>query len=237
MVELTIATCNARWGHDVHDRPFDLDAAIARFDADVISVQELWDPHDAAGERRAHAESLGYRVLEVAMSPSFVDPRPEITPDPARAAGTWGLALLTRLPVVRWRLVDLGRLVERWDVAHRRAIVADLRVGDQAIVSVAAVHLSFIPPNAIAQLRRLSGALPRGRASVVAGDCNLWGPPVEALVARHRRAVHARTWPAHRPHSQLDHLLVSPEVDVLAAGVGAPTGSDHLPLEARLRVS
>lgn len=234
MADLTITSCNARWGHDVDDVPFDLDAVIARFDTDVICVQELWDPHDAPGERRAHAEALGYHVLEVPMSPSYVDPRPEITPDPAEAHGTWGIALLSRRPVERWRLVDLGRLVERWDVAHRRAILADVRV-DGALVSIAAVHLSFVLPNAIAQLRRLSGALPRDRPSIVAGDCNLWGPPSAALVARHRRAVRGRTWPAGRPHSQLDQLLVSPEVEVLEAGVGAPTGSDHLPVSARLR--
>lgn len=235
MAELTITTCNARWGHDRHDEPFDLDAVVARFDTDVIAIQELWDPHDAPGERQAHARSLGYEVLEVPQSPSLVVPTPQITPDPSHAAGTWGIALLSRLPIRRWRRIDLGRLVERWDVAHRQAILAEVEV-DGTALTIAAVHLSFVPLNAAAQLRRLSGALPRDRPSVVAGDCNLWGPPTAALVARHRRAVRGRTWPAHRPHSQLDHLLISPEITVAAGGVLEPTGSDHLPLQARLRL-
>ena len=235
MPELTITTCNARWGHDVTNAPFDVDAAIERFDDDVICLQELWEPESRRGARRAHAESLGYQVVELPQSPSYVVPAPEITADPEEADGTWGIALLTRLPLRRVRIVDLGRLVERWDVAHRRAIVAQVEV-DGVLVSVAVAHLSFVLPNAVAQLRRLAGALPVDGPSIVAGDCNLWGPLASSLVPGHRRTVRGRTWPLPRPHSQLDHILVSPEVGLVEGRVGEPTGSDHLPLHARLRV-
>ena len=107
-----------------------------------------------------------------------------------------------------------------------------------AELTIANVHLSFARVNAAAQLRRLRSALPHHRPTVVTGDCNLWGPALAIGVGtRFRRTVRGRTWPAPRPHSQLDHLLVSPEIAVLEAEIGAPTGSDHLPIRARLRVS
>jgi endonuclease/exonuclease/phosphatase family metal-dependent hydrolase len=233
--ELTIATCNARWGLRPDDTPFDLLGALGSFDADVVSLQELWLPHDGRDAVLAAVASLGYRVEVIDLSPSLVDPAPQITAHPEQAAGTWAVALLSRLPVRSVRTVSLGRLVERWDVAERLGIVAELEVAE-TVVSVAAIHLSFVIPNAAAQLRRLHGALPRHQPSIVAGDCNLWGPAAAALVGRHRRAVRGRTWPAHRPHSQLDHVLVSPEVTVLDGEVLPPIGSDHLPLRARLRV-
>ncbi len=43
---------------------------------------------------------------------------------------------------------------------------------------------------------------------------NLWGPPVSSYFRGWRRGVTGRTWPALRPHSQLDHVLVTPPVTV-----------------------
>jgi len=103
-------------------------------------------------------------------------------------------------------------------------------------VLVATIHLSFVLPNAAVQLRRLRGLLPIGTPSVVVGDCNLWGPVAENLLTGWSRAVRGRTWPATRPHSQLDHLLVSPEVRATSSRVLGPVGSDHLPIQATLAV-
>jgi endonuclease/exonuclease/phosphatase (EEP) superfamily protein YafD len=50
------------------------------------------------------------------------------------------------------------------------------------------------------------------------------------------RAVRGRTWPARRPHSQIDHIWIDDGLAVVDAGVGAATGSDHRPVRARLRV-
>ena len=236
----TLTSFNTRWGLTVNDEPFDLHAVLAGFDTDVISLQEVWEPTNDAEridtERiETVAADLGYQAIHVPLSPSRVDPRPEITADPAEAAGTWGVALMSRLPIVSTRVVDLGRMVERWDVADRYAILADLDLGP-TVVTVTAVHLSFALPNALAQLRRLGAYLPAHRPSVVAGDCNLWGPLATTVVGNHRRAVRGRTWPAARPHSQLDHILISPQVAVVRSAVLGPAGSDHLPIEAELQI-
>ena len=67
-------------------------------------------------------------------------------------------------------------------------------------VRLVAVHLtSRLPHGPPLQLRRLARALPPpGTPAVVAGDCNFWGPGVEALLPGWRRAVRGRTWPARR---------------------------------------
>jgi endonuclease/exonuclease/phosphatase family metal-dependent hydrolase len=231
----TIASFNARWGMTTADVPFDVGAVIASLDSDVIAVQEVWAPHDEQPELERAAADGGYRLVHAPLTGSALHPSPHITADPAAATGTWGVALLSRLPIRTIRQVDLGRLVERWDVANRYAVLAELDV-DGVEVWVAALHLSFALPNALAQLRRLDGYLPRHRPSVVVGDCNLWGPLAERLVGRHRRAVKGRTWPAAHPHSQLDHILVSPEIEVVDGRVLRPAGSDHRPIAATLRL-
>ena len=208
---------------------------VEGFDTDVVALQEVWDPTIGGGAINEAAADLGYQIVHVPLSRSRVDPSPEITPHPHEADGTWGVVLLSRLPVRTTRVVDLGRLVERWDVADRYAILAELDVGGREVV-VSTTHLSFALPNAAAQLCRLDGYLPTHRPSVVAGDCNLWGPLAERLLTGHRRGVRGRTWPAHRPHSQLDHILVSPGLVVESSAVLSPCGSDHRPVQATLRV-
>ncbi len=235
MTAFTLTSFNARWGLTVDDEPFDLSAVVAGFDTDLICLQELWEPTDGGSGLDRTAAELGYHLVHVPLSPSFVVPQPEITPDPSAATGTWGVALLSRLPIRSTRIVDLGRIVERWDVAHRRAILAEIAVGGTTFTATA-LHLSFALPNALAQLRRLDGYLPTHRASVVAGDCNLWGPLAAGALHGHRRAVRGRTWPAARPHSQLDHILVSPSVHVRSAEVLPPAGSDHRPVRAHLEI-
>ncbi|MCU1353782.1 MAG: metal-dependent hydrolase [Acidimicrobiales bacterium] len=235
MPSFDLVSCNLRWGLGVDGRPFDLRRACRGFDTDLIALQEVWEPTDGPDPMASIAAELGYTSYTAHLSPSTLSPFPQITDDPARADGTWGIALLTRLPVRSVRTVDLGRLTERWDVARRLAVVAEVDVGGTAVV-VAAVHLSFVLPNAAAQLRRLRGLLPADRPSVVVGDCNLWGPVAATMLGGWRRAVRGRTWPADRPHSQLDHVLVSPGITVVAAGVDPPIGSDHLPVRATLEV-
>jgi len=235
MTTFSLTSFNARWGLTVDDEPFDLVEVVTGFDTDLVSLQEVWEPTEGGSGLDAAAAALGYHLVHVPLSPSRVVPRPEITADPAAAAGTWGVALLSRLPVRGVRIVDLGRIVERWDVSDRYAILAEVAIGADT-ATITALHLSFTLPNALAQLRRLDGYLPTHRASVVAGDCNLWGPLAVGALGDHRRAVRGRTWPAARPHSQLDHILVSPAVEVVSSAVLPPAGSDHRPVQARLRL-
>jgi endonuclease/exonuclease/phosphatase family metal-dependent hydrolase len=123
------------------------------------------------------------------------------------------------------------------DTALRRcALHLALDVGGHDI-DLVAVHLSsrlpYAPPMQLRNLRRRLP--PRDRRTVLVGDFNLWGPAVVAMLPGWRRAVRGRTWPAHRPHSQIDHVLVRDDVEVVDSAVLGEVGSDHLPLRVTLR--
>jgi endonuclease/exonuclease/phosphatase family metal-dependent hydrolase len=147
--------------------------------------------------------------------------------------GRWGIAVLSRLPVTRTEVLDLGRLAR--DRAHRAALA--VTVGASAGITVVGTHMSHITYGAPSQFLRLARAIRTtigSRPAVLAGDMNLWGPPVSLLLPGWRRALRAKTWPAWRPHSQVDHVLVHGELFVLGGTVLGAVGSDHLPLRVTL---
>lgn len=151
--------------------------------------------------------------------------------------GHWGIAVLSRLPVHSHGVVDLGRL--KHDQARRFAVVVKLGLSGIPL-TVIGTHMSHFTYGAHIQFLRLSRAIrqmvPSG-AGVLAGDMNLWGPPVAAFFPGWRRALRRRTWPAWRPHSQVDHILIRGPLRVVGGEVFDSRGSDHLPLRARLAVA
>ena len=148
--------------------------------------------------------------------------------------GRWGVALLSRLPVTRSEVLDLGRLSR--DRARRAALALCVEVAGTEVV-VAGVHMSHLTYGAPSQFLRLARAI---RATfetgpvVLAGDMNLWGPPVRLFFPGWRHAVRARTWPSWRPHSQVNHVLVRGGLRVLDGRVVGPVGSDHRPVRVTL---
>jgi endonuclease/exonuclease/phosphatase family metal-dependent hydrolase len=159
-------------------------------------------------------------------SPRYLDAEP----------GHWGVAVLSRLPVGGHSVIDLGRL--RQDRAQRFAVAVEVEVGGTPL-NVVGTHMSHISYGAPVHFIRLSRAIrervPSGPA-VVAGDMNMWGPPVSAFFPGWRRAHRAKTWPAWRPHSQVDHILLRGPLTVVDGSAFASMGSDHLPLRVCLTV-
>jgi len=149
--------------------------------------------------------------------------------------GRWGVALLSRLPVSTCDVVDLGRLSR--DRARRAALLVTVDVG--APVTVAGTHMSHLTYGAPRQFLRLGRELAArvgGRPAVLAGDMNLWGPPVRLLLPGWHRAVRGKTWPAWRPHSQVDHVLVHGPLRVLDGRALETLGSDHRPVHVTLEL-
>ena len=262
---LSLATFNVHCGVDGWGRPFDVVGACAALDADVLVLQESWAPDGGApGTAETVAAALGYRWAEEPMAHGrLYDPDPvadhrwEHPPDGGHAhdtlrladdlrgrrqalgqrrsygTGTFSLALLWRVPLTLGDTLALGRLPR--DPARRVVLTATVPVGGGTL-EVLGTHMSHLLYRSPLHYLRLRAAVPRAdRPAVLAGDMNLWGPAVSAALPGWRRAVRGRTWPAWRPHSQLDHVLVTPPVAVVDARVAASSGSDHRPVRVTLR--
>jgi len=215
---------------------YDVTGALRALDADVLVVQEGWWPDDAFAPVDVVAAERGATVHSAPYGRGIVEPWPHvISARPHRARGWIGLAVVSRVPATLVEMIPVGDVAG--DPASRRcALHIALEVGGCAL-DLIAVHLSsrlpYAPPMQLRNLRRRLP--PPDRRTVIVGDFNLWGPAVVAMLPGWRRAVRGRTWPAHRPHSQIDHVLVRDDVEVVDAAVLDEVGSDHLPLRVTLR--
>ena len=157
MATFTITSCNLRWGLGVDDQPFDVAAAVGSFDTDLIALQEVWDPDDGTGGVRRIGESLG---LLGARGGPVRQPRPPGARHHRRSrrgpTAPGASPCCPGCPVRSIRTLELGRLFERWDVAERTAILAEVDVEDRTVL-VAAIHLSFVLP----ERRRAAAPAPR----------------------------------------------------------------------------
>lgn len=240
MPSFTLVSFNAHGGlrprRNGACRPYDLASVLCEFDADVIVVQESWWPDDARSAVDEAADDLGAKVFAHPFGRGTLHPWPHVPRD-GRGHGTVGLAVVSRLPAREIARLPIGR-VPADPAPERGALHLEIEVGDTTVELVGLHLTSRLPYGPPAQLRRIAPLLPApGRAAVVAGDCNFWGPGVRALLPPGwRRAVRGRTWPARMPHSQIDHILVRPEIGVVASAVLGDVGSDHLPVRATLSV-
>ena len=215
--------------------PYDLASVLKGFDADVIVVQETFWPDGEPSAVETAAEAIGAEVFALPFGRGTMEPWPHVRRD-GSGTGVVGLSIVSRLPARPVGRIPVGR-VPTDNTPERGALHLEVDVVGTA-VDLVGVHLSSrLPHGPPVQLRRLAGALPAaGRPAVVAGDCNFWGPGVRALLPGWRRAVLGRTWPASLPHSQIDHILVRPDVGVIDSAVLGDVGSDHRPVRATLHV-
>jgi endonuclease/exonuclease/phosphatase family metal-dependent hydrolase len=235
MAELTVGVFNLHWGVDRRGRPFDPMPACLALDADVLVLPEAWRPHGRVAFVDELAARTGATVHDVAFVSDHNPARPRHLVPPPGPAGTCGLAVLSRLPVRSFTALALPKA--RGDVvALRHAIVAEVEVDGRA-VAIGGLHASHRLWGSLPQLRVLDRELrARGLPSAIAGDCNMWGPPIAAVLRDRTRAVRGATWPARFPHSQIDHIWVDDRLEVVSGEVGPATASDHRPVRARLRV-
>jgi endonuclease/exonuclease/phosphatase family metal-dependent hydrolase len=203
---------------------------IAELDADVVGLQEV-----IRGEGGGDADQPDYLASKLSMSMIMGATRP-------LAGGSFGNAILTRLPVIASTTHDLshGRF-------ERRGCLRVDVAADSAIVHVFTCHLGRRFRERREQLTLLAALLavtdikgPR----VLMGDFNEWhrGPITRGL----RREFGAsasrvrRTFPARFPMFALDRIYWDSDLE----GEGfrahrsplARVASDHLPVVATLRV-
>ena len=229
--EMILASLNTHGGRGADGRPYDLEAACRQFKADIIVLQEVWRPHRGPDPIADIAAALGTE-LRTADLVEDTDLRSfGISGETAR--GRWGLATLTTVPVTGYEVVDLGRIAGDATPRAAQLITLELPAGDP--LRIANTHLTYrllSPVQLLRLVRRLdTGDIP----TVIVGDLNM-PAPLTGLAAGYAPAVSGRTFPAHRPLLQLDHILASRQVARCGGEVLPRAGSDHLPVRARLRL-
>lgn len=244
---MRLATFNILHGHAPVDDVVDIDrfaGAVADLDADVLALQEV-----DRDQPRSHGADLTAVAAEAMGAPEhrFVATlagTPQLwsaaTGELQPSVAGYGIALLSRHPVVTWRAMALPALKVPVPVvfpgARRPVMVRDEpRAAVGAVIdaptgrlTVVATHLTFIPGWNAHQLRRLVHLLREvPRPVVVMGDLNLGGDRPERI-SGWRPLATAPTFPLHEPTEQLDHILVDGPLHATGPGRSVDTGlSDH----------
>jgi len=202
----------------------ELESHLRGLDADILVLPEMWrfgQPEAQWAEEFASA--AGYELHQ------WISDRPS-----------------RRREQVKWRIVILSRLsAQRLDDV---VLPQPGRFGQRAMVQIelqeSGLRLGGCHLFGIHLLRQNPRDWLRERAAlrsaaesldIIAGDMNMWGPAVRRDTPGFRSAVTARTFPAHRPHSQIDHILVNDRVEVVSGERLPELGSDHRGLLAELR--
>ncbi|MGV3759118.1 MAG: endonuclease/exonuclease/phosphatase family protein [Actinomycetota bacterium] len=240
MPELTIASFNTHWGRRPKRHgfaPYDVVEACRALDADVLVLQECWAPDGAPSDHQRVADALGMSVAcDTSLARSDLDEKPTITGRATHRGGSggWHLAALSRVPVRAASVIPLPHL---WlDAVDRAVLAVEVELGG-SVLHVRGTHLPHIEFGAHLSTRGLRRTLPPAdQPGVLVGDMNMWGWSIDRMVgAGWRRVVKGKTWPAHRPQHQIDHVLATDPVAAVGGEVGPDLGSDHLPIRARLR--
>ena len=242
---MRIATFNILHGRSPDDDRVEVDrlsAAVRDLDADVLGLQEVDrdQPRSLGADLTAvAAEAMGavdsQFVAALAGTPGGT--WMAATGDEQPGSASYGIALLSRYPVVSWRVVRLPTLhtrVPMWFKGSLRPVLVaeEPRVAVAAVIdgpfgqfTVANTHLSFVPGWNAAQLRSLVRSLQGTREPLVLlGDLNM-GLRRATRISGLRPLATAATFPVDEPVQQLDHVLVRG-----ALRAGGPAESRRMPL-------
>ncbi len=150
---------------------------------------------------------------------------------PHHETGEWGLGLFTSLPIRSIESISLGRLPR--EKVRRALVVAVLEDGGRPfhMLAMHGAHLSHGSPLLYRRVARIVAGLDPALPVILAGDFNCWRPLLRLFLPGWTSLARARTWPAPRPHSQIDHILGRGPWRRLDAGA-SDGGSDHLALRA-----
>lgn len=232
MTRLSVGSFNVHWGGlRPNGAPYDVVAACLAVDTDVLVLQEAWWANNGASFLEDVAAQGGYELFEHPLSRGIA--RRGNTKEDPPPVGSWGVAVLSRHPVLGSRTLPLGEVpLDR--VSKRSAVLLQLEVHGEVVDFVAAHISALTVVGPVMQLRRLRPQLPGQRPLVIAGDLNITPRAVSQLLGEWTRAVEGPTWPSARVSAQIDHILVSTHFTVEHGEVLPPSGSDHCAIRAEL---
>lgn len=229
--ETVLASLNTHGGRRADGRPYNLEAACRQLKADVIVLQEVWRPRAGPDPVTKIAAALGAEPLWDDLMPEADLRSLGIADDTTR--GRLGLAALTTVPVTGYQVAGLGQIPG--DPIPRAAQLITLELPGRGPLRIVNTHLTYRLLSPVQLLRLVRRLIADDIPTVIAGDLNMPGP-LTGLAAGYAQAVSGRTYPAHRPLVQLDHILTSRRVAGCGGEVLSPAGSDHLPVRVRLRL-
>lgn len=225
-------------GTDGQVLPSRIAAVIARHRPDIVTLQEIDIDRPRSGRvDQAHA-------LSTALSMNF-----HFHPALRLEEEQYGDAIMTALP---FRLVNAGplpgfKVLPGFELRGALWITVEV---DGVEIQVMTTHLGVLAAEQKMQIATLLGEGWLGSPAckgptILTGDLNAVAAtrPYRMLAARLRDAherPRRRTFPSWRPLIRIDHVFVSPEIEVLEVKV--PRGplervaSDHLPVVATLRI-
>lgn len=228
-MRLRVATYNIHsgLGNDRACDPGRIAGVLEEIGADVVGLQEVSARPELAPEPDQ------FRFLEARCGMTAIA-GPTVVLHQAR----YGNVLLTRLPVLGTRLVDLS--VGPYE--PRGAVVADLDAGGQRL-RVIVTHLGLRVWERARQHGTLADIVAARREApvVLLGDFNSWWPDLRSLRALGPRLTARRapaSFPAHLPMLALDRVHAVP--DIIVGRVRAHVtplsrqASDHLPVVAEI---
>lgn len=238
---LRVMTYNIRSGNGDLARTA---SAIRAAVPDLVALQEVDVRWAARSNFTDQAAELG-RLLGMAVRFAPIYRLPALRP--GGAPREFGVALLSRYPVVAWRNDTLTRLStqEPNPVPAPMPGLLEARIAmGSTMVRVFDTHLDYRsdPRVRAQQVREMLERIGEpAEPTLVLGDMNATpdAPELRPLLARLRdawppAAGRGFTYPADRPAKRIDYVLVSPHFRVRAAWVPATGASDHRPVVADL---
>lgn len=229
---IKVATYNIRKavGLDQRRNPARILSVLNEINADIVALQEV----DRRFGARVSAIPLAMLETDSPYVPVPLNFRPA-------AIGWHGNAILIRkgIEVRHAQPIDMPTL------EPRGAVMAELSV-DGHPLRVIGVHLDLSGLWRRKQIRALLAAIdasPRYMPTVIMGDFNQWsdkGALSELAFHHHRLVQTPKSFHTSRPMACLDRIIVSHEVQVIAADSHisplSKQASDHLPLWATMQI-
>lgn len=255
---MRLATFNLLHGRSTSDGVVDLDrlaAAVRTLNPDILALQEVDrdQPRSHLADLTAvAAEAMGAVTHRFAAALSGTPGSTWLaaTEDDVPGTAAYGVALLSRYPARSWLVRRLRPIPFRFPFyvfrarkmiiveEEPRAVVVGRLDTPAGPLTVANTHLSYVPGWGQWQLGQIRRDLARETGPVVLmGDLNMRGP-LPSLVTGYTALARHRTFPADRPDSQLDHILLRGHLGPVV-GSSAPrlAVSDHRALTVDLDVT
>ncbi|MBK8083160.1 MAG: endonuclease/exonuclease/phosphatase family protein [Devosia sp.] len=229
---LKVASYNIRksLGTDRRRRPDRILGILEEIDADIVALQEV--------DRRFGERATTLDAEVIVDKTRYMPVRFGIR---QLSLGWHGNALLVRkgVEVIGQQRIELPFF------EPRGAVMADIQFEGRTI-RVVGMHLGLLgnwrlkqAQAVVAHLERLEARMP----TVIMGDLNQWandGGCLAQFAIHHNIIAPGPSFHARRPMLQLDRIITSRDLAIEATGVHhtalARTGSDHLPVWARLRL-